>query len=321
MFFCSFFFKRKSASRQLGKSNPPPAILGEFEYMRIALIADIHHGADRLTKNGSAAIGLLGDFASWSNAAAPDLVIDLGDRISDRDRDHDVALAAEVADAFRAINAPVLHICGNHDRDFMSVEDNEAILGQSLASTTVDIGGWRIVLWRADSRIRRTHKDGMTGFVMPEADLLWLAGIIQAADRPLAIFSHVPVSGHAQTGNYYFENNPASSTYPLGERIRATLRAATVPVVCIAGHVHWNTLTIVDGIPHFTVQSLTESFTTYPAPAAAWAMLELNEQIALEVFGRDPFAARLTAAPSRWVTPLPRFADMPESQSRRQDQL
>ena len=70
-----------------------------------------------------------------------------------------------------------------------------------------------------------------------------------------------------------------------------------------------------------TSRTDTESFTTYPAPAAAWAMLELNEQIALEVFGRDPFAARLTAAPSRWVTPLPRFADMPESQSRRQDQL
>ncbi len=287
--------------------------------MRIALIADIHHGADRFTKNGTAALGLLADFAAWSNAAAPDLVVDLGDRISDRDRAHDIALETEVVEALRAVEAPVFHICGNHDRDFLSVEDNEAILGQSLASTTLDVGGWRIVLWRADSRIRRAQKDGMTGFVLPEADLLWLAGVIRAADRPLAIFSHVPLSGHAQTGNYYFENNPGASTYPLGERIRATLRAATVPVVCVAGHVHWNTLTTIDGIPHFTVQSLTETFTTHPAPAAAWAMLELDDQIALEVFGRDPFAARLPAAARRWVTPLPRFADLPESQARRHE--
>ena len=287
--------------------------------MRIALIADIHYGADRFTKRGTEALSLLADFAAWSNEAAPDLVIDLGDCISDRDRDHDIALETQVADAFRAVNAPLFHICGNHDRDFLSVEDNEAILGQSLANTTIDIGGWRIVIWRADSRIRRAHKDGMAGFVLPEADLLWLAGVIRAADRPLAIFSHVPVSGHAQTGNYYFENNPSSSTYPLGERIRATLRAATVPVVCVAGHVHWNTLTTIDGIPHFTVQSLTETFTTHPEPAAAWAMLELDDQIALEVFGRDPFTARLPASARPWVIPLPRFADLPESQARRHE--
>jgi hypothetical protein len=155
--------------------------------MRIALIADIHHGADRLTKNGTAALGLLAEFAAWSNQAAPDLVIDLGDRITDRDRDHDIALETEVAEAFKAVNAPRFHLCGNHDRDFLSVEDNEAALGQSLASTTLDAGGWRIVLWRADSRIRRAHKDGMTGFVLPEADLLWLAAVIRAAEAQPAI--------------------------------------------------------------------------------------------------------------------------------------
>jgi Icc-related predicted phosphoesterase len=288
--------------------------------MRIALIADIHHGTDRFTKKGTAALGLLDDFTAWANAAAPDLVIDLGDRITDRDRDHDIALETQVAEAFRAVNVPVFHICGNHDRDFLSVEDNEAIFGQPLANATADIGGWRIVLWRADSRIRRAHADGMTGFVLPEADLLWLARVIREADRPLAIFSHVPVSGHAQTGNYYFERNPNSSTYPLGERIRATLRAATVPVVCVAGHVHWNTLTTVDGIPHFTLQSLTEAFTTHPEPAAAWAMLELDDHIAWQVHGRDPFVARLVATTRRWVTPLPPFADLPESQARRHSQ-
>ena len=287
--------------------------------MRIAVIADIHHGADRFTKNGTAALGLVAEFAAWANNSGVDLVIDLGDRISDRDRDHDLLLEADVAAAFRAVNAPVQHLCGNHDRDFLSVADNEAVLGQSLANATIDIGDWRLVLWRADTRIRRVQTDGMTGFVLPEADLLWLAGVIRAADRPLAIFSHVPVSGHAQTGNYYFENNPASSTYPLGDRIRATLRSATVPVVCVAGHVHWNTLTVLDGIAHLTLQSLTETFTTFPEPAVSWALLELDDAIAWQVFGRDPFQTRLPAHAPRWVTPLPRFADMPESQTRRHE--
>ena len=91
--------------------------------------------------------------------------------------------------------------------------------------------------------------------------------------------------------------------------MRAVLRAAQVPVMWLSGHVHWNTVTVADGIPHFTMQSLTESFTTSPEPAAAWALLQLDDAIDLRVFGRDPFAITLDAASTqrRWLTPLPEF--------------
>lgn len=286
--------------------------------LRIAVVADIHHGADSLTKRGPAALGLLGEFIRFVGDAKPDLVLDLGDRISDVDAETDRRLEAEVADAFRGITAPVRHICGNHDREYLSVADNAAILGQALGHETIDLGAWRIVVWRADSRIRRPARDGMAGFVLAEEDLLWLAGVIARADRPLAIMSHVPVSGHAQTGNYYFERNPNSSTYPGGERLRAVLREARVPVMWLAGHVHWNTLTLVDSIPHLTMQSLTESFTTSPDPAGAWGLLELDAAIDWRVFGKDPFALRLDAAKTtrRWLPPLPPFGIMRDGGTR-----
>lgn len=194
-------------------------------------------------------------------------------------------------------------------RDHLTVAQNETLLGQSLGHATLDFDGWRIVLWRADSRIRRVGRDGFQGFVLAESDLLWLAGVVRTADRPLAIMRHVPVSGHAQTGNYYFERNPNASTYPGTDRVRALLRAANVPVMWLSGHVHWNTWTTVDGVAHFTMPSLTESFTTNPEPASAWALLELDDQISLRVFGRDPFSASLDAAATlrRWITPLPAF--------------
>ena len=77
---------------------------------------------------------------------------------------------------------------------------------------------------------------------------------------------------------------------------------------------HWNTLTQVDGIPHFTLQSLTESFTTSPDPAAAWTSLELGDEVALQVHGRDPFQAKLNTArlAERSIPPLPRFDLIPE---------
>lgn len=278
--------------------------------LRLCLVADIHHGADSFTKKGSAALPLLAEFTRFANDAKPHAVIDLGDRISDVDTKTDQRLEREVADGFKAINAPTLHICGNHDRDHLSVAENEDILGQSLANQVVELEDWSLVIWRADTKI---HRPG--GFVLTEADLLWLAGVVRTATKPLAIFSHVPISGHAQQGNYYFERNPDASTYPGGaERARAILSSARVPVVAFSGHVHWNTLTMVNGQPHFTLQSLTESFTTNPEPAGSYALLELNEHIDWTVFGKDTFSARLNAAETarRWVTPLPPFHEHPE---------
>lgn len=282
--------------------------------LRLCLVADIHHGQDSFTKKGTAALDLLAGFAAFANDARPDAVIDLGDRISDVDTATDLRLEREVADAFRAIEAPVHHICGNHDRDHLSVTENAEILGQPLVNQTIDLGQWTLVLWRANSKI---HRPG--GFVLTEADLLWLAGVVRSATKPLAVFSHVPVSGHSQAGNYYFERNPDSATYPGGaERARAILATARVPVCCFAGHVHWNTLTVVGGQPHFTLQSLTETFTTHPEPAGAWALLELSDTIAWTVFGKDSFRAELAAAETarRWITPLPPFHEHPEIRRR-----
>ena len=258
--------------------------------VRICIVSDIHHGTPTTTKRGDTALGLMDAFVRFANDAKPDFVVDLGDRISDMDRDTDLRLEREVAEAFKPVTSPIHHINGNHDRDYLEVADNEEILGQSLENTTFDIGGWRIVLWRADSKIMRTPEH--SGFVLRETDLVWLSRVAQTADRPLLVMSHVPISGHAQTGNYYFERNPSSSTYPMAERARAALAQARVPVTCIAGHVHWNTITTVDGITHLTQQSLTESFTTNGEPAGAYGMLELGDTVNWQVHGDDPAGPR-----------------------------
>ena len=44
--------------------------------LKIALIADIHHGMDVGTKVGSAALTLLQPFVDWVNAIGPDIVVD-----------------------------------------------------------------------------------------------------------------------------------------------------------------------------------------------------------------------------------------------------
>jgi hypothetical protein len=290
--------------------------------LKIAIVTDIHHGKDAEAKKGSQALQLLDGFAAFVAAEKPDLVLDLGDRISDEDPVTDLRLEEEVSAAFRPIRslAPVFHICGNHDRDFLTIKQNEAILGQSLANITLDAGGWRIVLFRADTLIRRPG-----GFTCPESDLDWLARTIADADRPLLIASHVPVSGHSQIGNYYFENNPDSSTYPReAARTRALLRGARVPTAWIAGHVHWNTLTTIDGVPHMTQQSLTESFVMSGEAGAgeacgAYGLLELTrDELHWRVFGADALQVKvpLQQMARRWYPGLPPFAENPAHRER-----
>ncbi len=97
--------------------------------LKIAIVTDIHHGQDAEAKKGSQALPLLKKFARFVAKEKPDLVIDLGDRISDEDPATDLRLEEDVSAAFEPIRrvAPVFHICGNHDRDFLSVYQNERI--------------------------------------------------------------------------------------------------------------------------------------------------------------------------------------------------
>ncbi|MGL4291435.1 MAG: metallophosphoesterase family protein [Phreatobacter sp.] len=275
--------------------------------VRLCLVTDIHHGKPSFTKAGPAALGLMAEFRRFVDETRPDAVLDLGDRISDEARASDLVLEAEIAEAFAPIGFPRFHIDGNHDRDYLTVDDNDRILGRRAHHETQDLGDWRLAVWRADAKL---HRPG--GFALIEADLLWLADVVRNADRPLVVVSHVPVSGHSQIGNYWFENNPQYATYPSANRIRAVLRQARVPVIWISGHVHWNTLTMVDGIAHITLQSLTETFTTQGEAAGAFALLELSDKVLWQVHGRDPFtwSADRADLARRWMTPLPDFREL-----------
>ena len=83
-------------------------------------------------------------------------------------------------------------------------------------------------------------------------------------------------------GNYYFENAPERATYAEAATVRALLRRADVPIVWLSGHVHWNSMAIVDAVPHITLQSLSETWTSMPAPAVSWGLLELGRDDPLD---------------------------------------
>ncbi len=239
--------------------------------VRLAVVTDIHHGPDEKTKRGSAALGLLATVLAATDDAEVDALIDLGDRISDRDHAADLELAQTVGRCFGTLSVPRQHVCGNHDRGNLSAEENAAALGIVLGSRSVEIGGLRCVFWEPE--VRTTKRCGPH---LADGDLDWLAGTLAGTDQPTLLFSHVPLSGQAMIGNIWFEHDPAGAAYREQVSIRAVLAAARCPLAAFAGHVHWNSFCVVDGIPHLTLQSLTETFTTAPEPSGCYGLLEVG---------------------------------------------
>jgi Icc protein len=270
--------------------------------LRIAVITDIHYGPDRYSKKGDEAFILLENFIGQVNTMEVGLVVDLGDRISNTDLVNDRQHLAEIAAAFKSLTRDCHHLIGNHDVVHLSIAEHEKILGMSLQHHSLDRQGWHLAFWNASCELHEGQ-----GFRLEQDDLDWLASDLAATDLPSVIFSHMPVDTGSMVGNYYFERR-----YAHGERHRnASLARDLIEnsekvIAVVSGHVHWNQLHVMDGIPHFSLQSLSETFTTHPQAAGSWALLTLGDTVEFEVFGRDPVMYRVPVkTPSHhWLPPL-----------------
>jgi Icc protein len=277
------------------------------ELLRLALVTDIHAGRRSLTKRGPMAVPLLGRFAEFVSTESPDLVVELGDRITDTDHEADRAALEGVAELFAAMTTRRFHVLGNHDLVHLSVEDNRECLGQDFVSTSFDMKGWHLAFWQADVQMDATHEPALT-----DEDLAWLESDLAATELPAIVLSHVPLDSTSMTGNFYFQANPQYATYSnVGAAQRIISEAGNV-ALCVAGHVHWNNLSRIDGVPYVSLQSLTESFTTQGDANGGWATMELDHQLRWRVYGQDPIevVVNLGGPDSRWTPPLPPFAEL-----------
>lgn len=275
-----------------------------MEKLRIAVVTDIHHGPTRYTKRGAAALPLLKEFRTHVSTGNFDLVVDLGDRISNVDHDTDLQLEAEVISVFEGIDVPREHILGNHDLHYISAKENEQILKRPLESHSIDLKGKHLVFWQHD-----LSGDFPESPIPSQADLGWLQADLANTNLPAVIFTHVPLNSGAMAGNFYFQNNTSAATLRHTEKAREIIEAAGNVVLCIAGHVHWNDSSTIDGIRYLTLQSLSESYTTQNEASAAWAEIEIDDRVRWRACGDDPmeFEAPLRGQNMHWVPPLPAF--------------
>ena len=271
--------------------------------MRIAIISDIHFAGARAGQFDVRSV--VNEFVEWANRIDATLIIDLGDRIDDIDHATDLVNASAVARIFEGFKGPRVHLLGNHDVVNLTGDDHRTLFGRLPGHTALDLGELRVLAWEPPVLL-----DRKLGFSPAGEELGWLIEALQSDSRPAIIVSHIPVSGASMTGNYYFENNSDLATYPDHADIRRAVEKTGRAALWLSGHVHWNSNSNVAGIHHITVQSASETYTTLPEPACAYALLDIEHSTArLEVFGGDTLQIEMPFRPSGsspWPLPRPR---------------
>ena len=258
--------------------------------LRVLIVTDIHHNPmDAPPKLCSQGLPLLERVIEESRCGDYDLLIDLGDRIDERNPSDDIALARQVSQAFSRAGCTRAHLMGNHDSYFLGQAEWSQILNAPVASRFIEVKGCRLIFFCPDVNNQRGRFD----YSLAPHEIKWLRDALQTELRTV-VFSHVPLLAGPLFGNFYFEGKRGRAEYLNASEARSLLSASHA-VLAIAGHVHWNSWHSVDGVHYVTLHSLTESFTTHPSPSGAYTVLEIGEDISVEVRGLDPMRLQLPA--------------------------
>lgn len=259
--------------------------------MRFALLTDVHFGppayfAGKLRKLSHEAGRLTRAFVERMNTVhRPDLVINLGDVIEDEDREADLANYGEFVRILGELDAPVLHVAGNHDTINLGASELGRLWGHAgglFYSRTLP-GVHFSVLQTVETKDVAVH--------LPEEQLEWLKRDLESAAAPVVVLMHHPASEMELAGNRWFEHAPHICRLAERRRLRTLLEASGKVVAVFNGHVHWNHFDVIAGIPYVTLQSLTENLDDDAPgrPAAAMALCDLEpHRLSIRILGEEP---------------------------------
>ncbi|MEJ7732149.1 MAG: hypothetical protein WKG00_23440 [Polyangiaceae bacterium] len=125
---------------------------------------------------------------------------------------------------------------------------------------------------------------------MGNKQLAWLDADLRATALPTVVLMHHSAAEQDLRGNRWFEGKPEICLVRERAELRRIVAASGKVRLVLNGHLHWNHLDVIDGIPYVTLQSLVENVDD-DAPgraAAAHAVVHLDEaRVRIEVAGAE----------------------------------
>ncbi len=259
--------------------------------MRFALISDVHLGPQashqgKLRKLTHQSEPLVREFVRrMREEIQPDVVINLGDVLEDESAEQDRHRYAQFVELLREIGKPILHVAGNHDTINLSCEELCRLWGATPSVTySQDQHGVHFAVLRSvEHRGERIE--------MPAEQIRWLEQDLAATSLPSIVLVHHPASEMRLEGNRWFEKRPQLCRIAERRPLREVIENSGKVLAVFNGHVHWNHLDVIRGIPYVTLQSLIENLDD-DAPgraAAAYAVCDLDERrLVVTVYGAEP---------------------------------
>jgi Icc protein len=260
--------------------------------LTIALVTDLHFGPEasfggKLRKLTARAPELARAFVRRMNdEIRPDLVVNLGDDIEDEGLEADRARYSECIGILREARAELVNVAGNHDTIHLSPLDLKEIWGDVDGGElycSFDRAGIHFVVLHT-----RERKD-LDVSVGPE-QIAWLEADLRAHPGPTVALMHHSAADQDLRGNRWFEGSPHICLVRERRKIRELFEAHGDVRAVFNGHLHWNHLDVIRGIPYVTLQSLIENLDD-DAPgraAAAHAVVRIGKKrIVVEVEGAE----------------------------------
>jgi len=263
----------------------------ETKTLTLGIVSDLHFGPEaryggKLRKMTHLASALAKDFVRRMNdEVRPDLVVNLGDDIEDESRDADLARYGECQAILRGARAPVVNVAGNHDTIHLNRDDLNAFWGRSgPLYYAFDAGDWHFV-------VLHTIEQKDVEIRVPTPQLEWLRADLAAAAAPTVVFMHHSASEQTVDDSRWWPGRRHLALVKEREELRRIFAESGRVRLVVNGHLHWNHLDVIGGVPYVTVQSLIENVDDdEPGRAAgAHALLHLApRRIVVRVAGNDP---------------------------------
>lgn len=265
------------------------------EDITLGLVTDLHFGPEarwhgKLRKLTAKAGELARAFVRRMNEEVkPDAIVNLGDDIEDESPDADRARYGECQSILRGAQAELWNVAGNHDDihlkheellDFWRVDPSET--GGKLYRS-FDRGGFHFVV------LHTREKKGVD-ITVGDEQLAWLEGDLKKNSAPTIVLMHHSAAEQDLKGSRWFEGEPHRCLVRERRTIRKMLEAHGDVLAVLNGHLHWNHLDVIRGIPYVTVQSLIENLDEDAPgrPAAAHAVVRVNKKrVVVEVEGAE----------------------------------
>lgn len=228
--------------------------------MKIFLLADVHFGENRNYPNlkGEDYINVFG--AEFERLAPElltkvnecDLLIDLGDLISEVDHETDL-INYKKAESLIQTDIPVKHVAGNHDLRNLSKEDFASLIDGEKSYYSFDQGGYHHVVLDGN----RVEPRGP--MFIDEEQLLWLENDLDNTEFKAVVYCHHPLDNQDMSDNYYFSACPERASINNKGFVRRVLNKSNKVLAVFSGHTHFYFKQVIDGIPYFTIPSFLEN--------------------------------------------------------------